>query len=52
VSVADIDKTVLVKDQAEPAARAAPREPMAQHIGPMELAWPAAKAEARAPTHE
>jgi chemotaxis protein MotB len=54
VPLADIDKTVLVKDQAEPVARAAPREPMAQHIGPAELAWPAVKAEGRpsAPTHE
>jgi chemotaxis protein MotB len=54
VPVADIDKTVLVKDQAAPAATAAPREPTAQHIGPVELAWPAVKPEARAqaPTHE
>jgi outer membrane protein OmpA-like peptidoglycan-associated protein len=53
-TVADIDKTVLVKDQAEPAAKAAPRAPMGQHIGPAELAWPAVRAEARAPapTHE
>jgi hypothetical protein len=52
--VADIDKTILVKDQAEPTARAAPREPMAPHIGPAELAWPAVRAEGRAPapTHE
>jgi chemotaxis protein MotB len=55
VPPADIDKTVLIKDQVEPAGRrAAPREPMAQHIGPVELAWPAVKAEGRAsaPTHE
>jgi chemotaxis protein MotB len=55
VPVADIDKTVLVKDPAEPGARAAqPREPTAQHIGPVELTWPAVKTEAKGqvPAHE
>ena len=47
VPVADIDKTVLVKDPAEPAAKPAPKEPTA-HIGPVELAWPAVKAQAGA----
>ena len=54
VPPADLDKTVLVKDQVKPAPRAAPAEPVAQHIGPVELVGPGGKAEARAqaPTHE
>jgi len=54
VSVADIDKTVLVKAQAGPAPRTTPGEPMAQYMGPAELAWPAVKQQtgARVPTHE
>jgi chemotaxis protein MotB len=54
VPVADIDKTVLVKDPAQPAAKAASTEPPAQHIGPVEMVWPAVKAPAGAqgPGHE
>jgi chemotaxis protein MotB len=54
VPIADIDKTVLVKDEAEPAAGAVPRASTAQHLGPVEMVWPAVKPEARAqaPTHE
>jgi chemotaxis protein MotB len=54
VPVADIDKTVLVKAQAGPAPRTTPGEPMAQYMGPAELAWPAVKPQtgARVPTHE
>ena len=49
VPVADIDKTVLTTDQARPVERAAPREPMSQHLGPAELVWPGGNTQAKAP---
>jgi chemotaxis protein MotB len=45
---ADVDKTVLVKDQAK-AEEPARLRPPAQHIGPVELVWPG-KSEVKAPT--
>jgi len=39
VSITDIDKTVLVKDQARPVP-GGPKQAHAQHAGPVELVWP------------
>jgi hypothetical protein len=40
VAITDIDKTVMVKGQAQPVAGGLPRQAPSQHAGPVELVWP------------
>jgi chemotaxis protein MotB len=40
VSITEIDKTVMVKDQTQPVPGGPPKQAPSQHAGPVELVWP------------